>query len=105
MLFDDLLKGLTNVESIIRTGSWDRCERSVQEAALDSFLTFSDAYRIASTIAPKERADRVVALLEELESAARGVLHALHDDAAMPAKLEQRFAEAMRNLRQENETS
>jgi hypothetical protein len=102
MLFDDLLKGLTNVESIVTKGSWDRAERSLQEAALDAFLAFPDAYRIASTFAPTETADRAVALLEELESSAIEVLHALHGDAGIPAKVEQRFAEAMHDLRQEN---
>jgi hypothetical protein len=103
MAFDRLLGLLTSIESILSQGAWDDCEPSVQEGALDAFSGFSDAYRTASTIKPKERSAHVVALLEELESAAIEVLRALQRDAGIPAELKQRFADAMGNVRRENE--
>ena len=107
MLFDELLEELDHVEGLISTRA-----RGNSERAIESLLSFSDAYWVARTLAPRAGAEQRWALLVHLEAVTTEVLHLLVQETPVPRgrrarprgapDLAQRFAHTLCELRLEN---
>jgi hypothetical protein len=101
-MFDSLLEELGHVENVLACGGWANSADHLQDCAIQVPLAFPSAYRAASRLAPRARANRMVTLLEHVEITTAEVLRLLVQHMPVSKDLAERFARGMHELRTEN---